>query len=62
MSMLGISYLNDIVNKISPTEPNQILDELRERVKFALMQKLGKSLASDGMDMALCAFNNKTKG
>jgi len=62
MSMLGISYLNKIVNENKITEPNQILEKLRENVIQALKQTGREGEQKDGMDMALCVidFDNLT--
>ncbi len=51
MSMLGISFLNEIVNKQSCEKASTILDELRNLVKSTLAQS-GKA-TNDGMDIAL---------
>ncbi len=63
MSMLGISFLNEIVQKEKITQANQVLNELRELVVTSLKQK-GYSQKSysvkDGMDIALCAWNKKS--
>jgi serine phosphatase RsbU (regulator of sigma subunit) len=62
MSMLGISYLNKIVNENKITEANQILEKLRENVIQALKQTGREGEQKDGMDMALCVidFDNMT--
>lgn len=61
MSLLGISFLNDILTKDKNLKSFQILDRLREMIKLALQQELGKkSKASDGIDMAICIINHKT--
>ncbi|MEN8120860.1 MAG: two-component regulator propeller domain-containing protein [Bacteroidota bacterium] len=60
MSMLGISFLNEIVQKREITQTNQALNELRKQVKHALKQTGKKGETDDGMDMALCALNTKT--
>lgn len=60
MSLLGISYLNDIV-KDKPLKSSQILEKLRIRIKLALQQedwKIGH--ATEGMDIGLCVVNHKT--
>jgi serine phosphatase RsbU (regulator of sigma subunit) len=57
MSMLGISYLNKIVNENKITEPNQILEKLRENVIQALKQTGREGEQKDGMDMALCVID-----
>lgn len=56
MSMLGISFLNEIVSKNIPTA-NTILNRLRENVMKALHQTGGKSENKDGMDIALCVID-----
>jgi serine phosphatase RsbU (regulator of sigma subunit) len=58
MSMLGVSFLNELVIKEGFTDPGLILDHLRLKVVHALGQELGKNTATDGMDMALCSFNS----
>ena len=61
MSMLGISFLNEIVHKREITQTNQVLNELRIQVKNTLRQTGKKGEADDGMDIALCALDTKTK-
>ncbi len=60
MSMLGISFLNEIVNKIDTVESHLILNELRANVKKSLRQTGKENEAKDGMDLALCIidYNN----
>ncbi len=57
MSMLGISFLEEIVNNRKITESGHILDELRKEVQRALHQKGEKEEAKDGMDIALCVID-----
>jgi len=57
MSMLGISYLNEIMNKFEDIRAGQILDELKASVKTALRQTGKDHETKDGMDMALCIFD-----
>jgi serine phosphatase RsbU (regulator of sigma subunit) len=57
MSMLGISFLNKIVNENKITEPNQILEKLREDVIQSLKQTGREGEQKDGMDMALCVID-----
>jgi len=54
MSMLGVSFLNEIVNKKEMLFANQILDELRNKVMTSLHQTGKENEAKDGMDIALC--------
>ncbi len=57
MSMLGISFLNDIVNKEYITHSGVILRRLRKEVINALQQKGEYGEQRDGMDIALCSID-----
>ena len=62
MSMLGVSLLNDIVSR-DITQPAEILNELRVKIKDSLHQNLdteNKSLTQDGIDIAFCTINIET--
>ncbi len=61
MSMLGIAFLNEIVNKIDIIESHEILNQLRDYVKNSLNQKGAEGEAKDGMDIALCVIDHETK-
>jgi serine phosphatase RsbU (regulator of sigma subunit)/Tfp pilus assembly protein PilF len=62
MSMLGISFMNEIINKNDMIQPNEILNKLRENVVNSLHQKGVEGEAQDGMDLSLCIINHeKTK-
>jgi len=61
MSMLGVSFLKEIVNKEYITNTGLILKKLRKEIINALQQKGETGEQKDGMDMALIAFNHKTK-
>lgn len=63
MSMLGISFLDEIVIKSGVSETNKILDALRNHVITSLRQT-GKSMdesTKDGMDLAMVAIDEKTR-
>jgi len=61
MSLLGISFLDDILTKDKTLKSHQILDRLREMIKLALQQDASKKRhASDGIDMGICIINHKT--
>ncbi|MFC2151293.1 tetratricopeptide repeat protein [Bacteroidota bacterium] len=60
MSMLGIAFLNEIVNKSKKLQANNILDQLRENIIDSLHQEYGSKGSKDGMDMALCIIDKKT--
>ncbi|MFO7852348.1 MAG: SpoIIE family protein phosphatase [Bacteroidota bacterium] len=57
MSMLGISYLNEIVRRKEIKQANQVLNELRSVIKHSLRQTGKKEESRDGIDMALCAID-----
>ncbi len=59
MSMLGITFLNEIVNKDKLTSPDEILNKLRENVVDALHQTGQEGEAKDGMDIALSVIDMK---
>lgn len=61
MSMMGVSFLNDIVNVEGITEPNQILNNLRQKIITTLWQTGKEGESRDGMDMALCVFTKDMK-
>jgi len=61
MSMLGMTFLNDIVNRKGVTEPDEILNQLRKEVINALQQEVkSKNELKDGMDIALLTLNKRT--
>ncbi|MCK4663720.1 MAG: DUF4154 domain-containing protein [Bacteroidales bacterium] len=60
MSMLGISFLNEIVRKSEVTKANLILEELRNHVKSSLQQTGEKHEQPDGMNIALCIIDTDT--
>jgi serine phosphatase RsbU (regulator of sigma subunit)/Tfp pilus assembly protein PilF len=60
MSMLGITFLNEIVNHMSVTKPAEILSELRDLVKTTLKQRGSEGESKDGMDMALISLDPDT--
>ncbi len=61
MSMLGISFMNEIVNKSDHTEANIILNQLRANVVQSLHQRGEEGEQKDGMDLALCVIDVKLK-
>ena len=56
MSMLGISYLNEIIASNNTLHANEILNRLRQKVKTAFLQNDELSV-KDGMDIALCIID-----
>ena len=60
MSMIGIDKLNSFIDKKVEQLP-QILSLLNISIKRALKQSKGSQSSRDGMDIALCSLNTKTK-
>lgn len=61
MSMLGVSYLNEIVNRIKVLDAGKILNKLRKHIMETLRQEGVEGEQKDGMDMGLCVFDPQTK-
>jgi serine phosphatase RsbU (regulator of sigma subunit) len=59
MSMLGMSFLNDIVSKSRFDKPNEILNTLRKRIKKSLNQTGKSNEAADGMDISICVYDTE---
>lgn len=59
MSMLGISFLREIVMKEYITHPGVILRKLRKEIVKSLNQKDELGAPRDGMDMALVSINHE---
>lgn len=60
MSLLGLSFLNEIVTKNLIVQPENILNQLRNSVINALHQTGQFGEAQDGMDIAMCNFDSIT--
>jgi len=61
MSMLGVAFLNNIVEVKGITKASDILNELRSEVISALKQKGQEGEQKDGMDIALHVIDDKEK-
>ena len=61
LSMLGISSLNEIVNRSSELNPGYILEQLREVVIASMHQTGSRDEAQDGIEIALCVIDLKKK-
>jgi len=57
MSMLGISYLNEIISERDIHSPEKVLDILRQNIISALNPKNSEEDRKDGMDMVLCRYD-----
>lgn len=60
MSMLGISFLNEIVQNCEIGRTDEALNKLRDKVKFSFRQPGVVGDTRDGMDMSFVALNKKT--
>jgi serine phosphatase RsbU (regulator of sigma subunit) len=60
MSMLGVSFLNEIVINKNIYRPDLILNELRDKIINALKQVVSESGVKDGMDISVCVIDFKT--
>lgn len=62
LTMLGISFLNDICNTAANSlSPGEILDKLRSKFIAELHQTGQSESSKDGMDISLARLNFKTK-
>ncbi len=59
MSVLGISLLSEIVQKDRITQPNLILNKLREYLIYSLRQDETHSRHKEGMTIAICHIDRK---
>jgi serine phosphatase RsbU (regulator of sigma subunit) len=61
LSMLGISSMNEIVNRSTVLNPGEILEQLREVVIASMHQTGSRDEAQDGIEIALCVIDLKKK-
>lgn len=61
MSMLGISFLDEIVKKKGILEPSKILDNLRIYIIEALKQSINSDSQKDGMDISLLLIDQQKR-
>ncbi|TAF67461.1 MAG: hypothetical protein EAZ55_03860 [Cytophagales bacterium] len=59
MSMIGNDLLDNIVNEKEVISPEKILDNLHNKVRYALKQDVTHN--DDGMDVAICVIDNIDK-
>lgn len=57
MSLLGVSFLNEIALRRTITQPNEIFNQLREEIIKAINPEGIQEEGKDGMDAVLCNFN-----
>ncbi len=61
MSILGITFLNEITNHYPLLPPNRILNALRERIMKTLNQTGKDREQKDGMDLSLCIYDEQKR-
>ncbi|QKG78822.1 tetratricopeptide repeat protein [Tenuifilum thalassicum] len=61
MSMLGVSFLYEIVNKENILQPAEILNNLRNHIKTTLSQTGKLEEQKDGMDISLCVIDKSNQ-
>jgi ligand-binding sensor domain-containing protein/ABC-type amino acid transport substrate-binding protein/serine phosphatase RsbU (regulator of sigma subunit) len=61
LSMLGISYLNEIVNKNDEITPDEILNQLSKYIMKSLKQAGHEDDPKDGIDMSIVVFDKQFK-
>lgn len=60
MTMLGLSFLEEIIAGKNIQNPARVLDMLREKIINALNQSGENSENKDGMDITICRLNRQT--
>ncbi len=61
LSILGISYLNEIANMNNCDDASEILGKLRSALIFSLHQKGTEGETQDGLEVALCILDMENK-
>ncbi len=61
MSMLGISFLNEIVGKLGFEKPDDILSELRDLIINALKQSEEFGRQKDGIELSVLCIDSQAK-
>ncbi len=61
LSIMGISFLNEIMQARCEPRANRVLNFMREKVMKALHQTGEKSEAKDSIDIGLCVFDTESR-
>ncbi len=61
MSLLGINYINQIVNEMKVQMPNEVLNVLRNKIVVSLKSSDPDYQGADGMDISIGRIDFKTK-
>jgi serine phosphatase RsbU (regulator of sigma subunit) len=59
LSMLGISFLDEIILNSEKYSPDEILNELKAKMVQIMYQKDETKISREGMDMSIIAFDEK---
>ncbi|MBL7896321.1 MAG: SpoIIE family protein phosphatase [Bacteroidia bacterium] len=60
MTMLGLSFLEEIIDTRNAIDPAEVLGLLRDKIINTLKQGASTEENKDGMDIVLCCLNTKT--
>lgn len=60
MSMIGNTLLNEIINQEKVFQPNEVLVQLHEGIRWTLKQNDSKN--TDGMDLSFCCIEQDDQG
>ena len=60
MTMLGLSFLDEIIAGQGISDPAEVLNLLREKIIHALNQSGNAGESKDGMDITICCIDQKT--
>jgi serine phosphatase RsbU (regulator of sigma subunit) len=60
LSIMGISYLNEIAGLNNELKPSKVLEELRDAVKSTLGRSLSPDIRKEGIEIAFCNYNPKS--
>ena len=61
LTMLGISFLNEIFLNNRDWSPHEVLNQLRDKMISSLLRENQEQQAQDGMDIAFCIIDNDGK-
>lgn len=61
LSMLGMAFINEILQTNRVSNAADILNQLRDKIKLALKQSGKQTEQKDGMDLALCIYYPELK-
>lgn len=59
MSIMGVSFLNEIANKKEVQTAAEVLNQLRANIINSLNTDEGENKAKDGMDISICVYDFK---